>query len=81
MKEFILAALPFVIIGICLAVMCVNHQKNKESDNAGNYLTEGMCLGMCMGISAATSLHFNLGLGISLGVLAGETIGMMKKKN
>ena len=69
MKEFIIAALPFVLMGICLAVMCVNHHKNKESENVGNYLTEGMCLGMCMGITASTALHFNVGLGISLGAL------------
>ena len=80
MKDFILAALAFVIIGICLAVMCVNRNRIKKSEDSENYLTEGMCLGMCMGITAATALHFNLGLGISLGVLIGETVGLMMKK-
>lgn len=30
MKDFILAALPFVIIGICLAIICAKFKENKK---------------------------------------------------
>lgn len=45
MKDFILAALPFVIMGISFAIIIVNNHKNK---NKGTYTTEGMCLGMSL---------------------------------
>ena len=79
MKDFIFAALPFVIIGICLALLAANHKRMKDSAEK-TYMTEGMCLGMCFGVALATSMHFNLGLGIGLGMLGGETVGMLKPK-
>lgn len=80
MKDFILAALPFIVIGVCIAVMAANHGKLKEGKNK-NYLEEGMCLGMCFGVAISTALNLNLGLGISLGMLIGETVGMFMKKD
>lgn len=80
MKDFILAALPFIVIGVCIAVMAANHGKLKEGKNK-NYLGEGMCLGMCFGVAISTALNLNLGLGISLGMLIGETVGMFMKKD
>lgn len=80
MLDFIKNALPFVIIGVCLAILfATNHNKDKEND-ADNYLSEGMCVGMSLGIVVSTSRNFNLGLGISLGMLIGETIGFLIKK-
>ncbi len=80
MLDFIVSALPFVIIGICLAIIFVNYHKDRDEDDTGNYLTEGMCLGMCLGDAFSTSIHINLGVGISLGMLIGETVGMLFKK-
>lgn len=79
MKDFIFAALPFVVVGICLALLAANQKRIKESEEK-NHMTEGMCIGMCFGVALATSMHFNLGLGISLGMLVGETIGMLMPK-
>lgn len=79
MKDFIFAAMPFVITGVCVAVLCANGKKEDLGDTK-NFLTEGMCIGMCLGVALATSLQMNLGLGISLGMLVGETIGMFIKK-
>lgn len=80
MLDFIKSALPFVIIGTCLAIMFAGyHRKGNESD-AKNYLTEGMCIGMCLGVLFSTSIHIDMGLGISLGMLIGETIGILIKK-
>lgn len=77
MKDFIFAALPFLIVGICLAIMCA-HFNSKDQKN---YMTEGMCIGMCLGVALATPLNISMGLGISLGMLIGETIGMLVKRD
>lgn len=45
MKEFVLATLPCVIIGLCIVVICAN-KKGKKND----YISEGMCIGMSLGI-------------------------------
>ena len=75
MKDFILAALPFVVIGICLAIICANYKEGKKT-----YCSEGMAIGMCLGVAISSSLNINLGLGISIGMLIGEAIGMSKEK-
>lgn len=75
MKDFILTALPFVIIGICIAIISANFKNGKKT-----YLSEGMAIGMCFGVAISTSLHINLGLGISIGMLIGEAIGISKEK-
>lgn len=80
MADFIKSALPFVIIGICLAIIFANYHKKGDDDDTKNYLTEGMCLGMCLGVSFSTLIHINMGIGISLGMLIGETIGILIKK-
>lgn len=79
MKEFIISALPFLIIGICLAIICANFKKSKVNEEK-TYQTEGMCFGMCLGVALSTSLNFDMGLGISFGMLVGETIGILVKK-
>lgn len=80
MIECVKAALPFVICGVCLAVLAVNHKKAKAEENSGNYMMEGMCFGMCLGVSCAQIIHVNIGVGISLGMLIGETVGFLIKK-
>lgn len=77
MKEFILAALPWICIGIAVALLAANNgavKKAKDSDKEyGNYMTEGMCLGMCVG----TALGGN---GLIYGMLLGLVVGMFIKK-
>lgn len=83
MKEFILATLPYVIIGLSIVVICVNNNKTKKLKTKvkdSNYLLEGMVVGITLGASFATSLKIDLGLGISLGMLIGEAIGSAIKK-
>lgn len=79
MKDFIFAAMPFVVVGICIAILCVNSKK-MHADGKKNYLTEGMCIGSCLGVAFSTAMQINLGLGISLGMLLGETVGMFIKE-
>lgn len=75
MKDFIFAALPFIIIGLCLAYIFANGNKYKQT-----YCSEGMAIGMSLGVTIATALHINLGLGISIGMLIGEAIGISIEK-
>lgn len=77
MKEFILAALPFVVTGVSIAVIVINNKSKKEE----TYISEGMCLGMCFGVSFGCMFTNNLGLFLSLGMLIGEAIGNCIKKN
>ena len=83
--EFLGAALPWLAIGIALAVFFVraakrkkvkkDHQKKKD-----DYGSEGMALGMCIGVAIATALHWNVGLGLSLGMLLGLVAGSSMEK-
>ena len=79
--DFLRVALPWIAIGLFLAVFFArstgNKKKEKESDNYG---TEGMCLGMCFGTAIGTALGNNTGIGISLGMLLGLAIGSSIKK-
>ena len=76
---FAKAALPWVAVGLLLAVFCARGAGKKKSgkeEKTENYGTEGMCLGMCFG----TALGNNTGLGISLGMLIGLAIGSAIEK-
>ena len=79
--DFIRAALPWVAMGLLLAVFAARSagrkMKEKEIDNYG---TEGMCLGMCFGTAIGTALGNNTGIGISLGMLLGLAVGSSIKK-
>lgn len=75
MKDFILSALPFVIIGICLAIICANFKEGKKT-----YCSEGMAIGMCFGVAISSVIKINTGLGMSIGMLVGEAIGISKEK-
>ena len=77
MKAFVLSALPFVIIGICLAILFTIRAKRKEQEDGDS--ENGMLYGMCIGLSLATAVGFDMGLGISLGMLIGMTAGMVFK--
>ena len=73
--DFIRAALPWVLIGLSVAVLLAKNgnQKDKKKEDYG---VEGMCLGMCFGVA----LGGNMGIGMSLGMLIGLTVGSFIKK-
>ena len=82
---FAKAALPWVAVGLVLAILCVRGAEKKKSgekkeEKPDNYGTEGMCLGMCFGTAIGTALGNNTGLGISLGMLMGLAIGSAIEK-
>ncbi|MDD6022961.1 MAG: hypothetical protein PUC06_01825 [Oscillospiraceae bacterium] len=82
--DFIHAALPWVAIGLLLAVFAARSAKQKKAskDNKpqADYGTEGMCLGMCFGSAIGASGVVNIGIGMSLGMLIGLAIGTCIKK-
>ena len=74
---FLRAALPWIAIGLLLAVFAARgSRKKKKKEQTGDYGTEGMCLGTAIG----TALGNNTGIGISLGMLIGLAIGTCIKK-
>ena len=79
--DFIMAALPWIAMGLLLAIFCARSAsgKRKSDEKNENYGTEGMCLGMCLGTAIGTALD-NTGIGISLGMLIGLAIGTCLKK-
>ena len=82
--DFLSAALPWICIGLLLAIFFArSSNKKKDSKRKEDYGTEGMALGMCFGTAIATSLGNNTGIGISLGMLLGLAVGsaIEKKEN
>jgi len=87
MYDFIFAALPWVAIGVSVALVAANFKKKKEDENKGDHVSIGMCLGMCFGIAIGSSLTEAFGdsaltYGICFGMLAGVVAGLLiNKKN
>ena len=75
------AAMPWIALGLLLAVFCVRaaciKMTHKKKDD---YSSEGMSIGMCFGVAMATALHINVGIGMMLGLLLGLAIGSSKEK-
>lgn len=79
--DFLRAAMPWVAMGLLLAVFAARSAKKKtDEEQTDNYGTEGMCLGMCFGTAIGTSLGNHTGIGICLGMLLGLAIGSGIKK-
>ena len=79
--DFIRAALPWIGIGLFLAVFFARSAKRKkDEEQKDDYGTTGMCLGMCFGTAIGTALGNNTGIGISLGMLIGLAVGTSIQK-
>lgn len=80
--EFWSAALPWIAMGLLLAVFFARaaHGK-KEAEKKEDYASEGMALGMCFGVAIGTALHINVGLGLMAGMVLGLLVGMGMEKN
>ena len=83
--DFLSAALPWISIGLLLAIFFAQSARKKKGDKTKEtYATEGMALGMCFGTAIGTSIGNNTGIGMSLGMLLGLAIGSgieKKEKN
>ena len=79
--DFIRAALPWVAMGLLLAVFAVRSAgRKKKEEQTGDYGAEGMCLGMCFGTAIGTAFGNNIAIGLPLGMLFGLAIGSSIKK-
>ena len=79
--DFLRAALPWVAIGLLLAVFAARSAKKKKDEQPqDDYGTEGMCRGMCFGTAIGTAIGNNTGIGITLGMLIGLFLGSSFKK-
>ena len=79
--DFLLAALPWISMGLLLAIFFVQSaRKKKGNKKKDDYGTEGMALGMCFGVAISTALGKYTGIGLSLGMLAGLVIGSCIEK-
>lgn len=77
MKAFMTAAMPWICIGIVLALAAANHDAAKKAKECGktydNYMELGLCMGMALGLSFGAD-------GMIYGMLTGMAIGMCIKK-
>lgn len=88
MRDFFTAAFPWIIVGLCVAVLAVymgrKRSKGKDEEKKENYMVEAMCIGMCGGMCCEANLGFlgidTPGTGLCIGMLVGEVIGMMISK-
>ena len=79
---FVKAALPFIIVGVVLAILAAKKgrhidDKNKEDKN---YSSEGMAIGMCLGLAVGVALGDYLAYGLALGMFIGLAVGSLIKK-
>ena len=85
MLEFIKAALPWVVMGVVIAIFAAQNSNRKKATDKGkkkqeSYMNEGMCVGLCLGVCIASAGVWDMGIGISLGLCAGLLIGSLVKK-
>ena len=79
--EFMSATLPWIAMGLLLAVFFARGAvRKKEKEKKENYGSEGMALGMCFGVAMGTATHINTGLGLTAGMLLGLVIGSSIEK-
>ncbi len=81
--EFMRAALPWIALGLLLAVLFARSANRKnDREKKENYGSEGMALGMCFGVAMASALQIDVSLGLTVGMLLGLVAGSgMEKKN
>ena len=78
--DFLRAALPWISIGLLLAVFFARSARKEKDEQQEDYGITGMSLGMCFGTAIGTALGNNTGIGICLGMLVGLVIGSSIKK-
>ena len=81
MRDFIMAAVPLVVVGIALAVFFTGRAgKKKKQEKESGYEAERMSLGMCFGAAGGAIFPEYIGVTLSVGMLIGLLVGMYVKK-
>lgn len=85
MSEFIKSSLPFILIGISLAIFAVSYSKNhrgKFQEAKADFSAMGPLFGVAIGIAIGTANDsIGAGLGAGLGMFAGTLIEFFISKN
>ncbi len=72
MKDFITAALPWVLVGLSIAVLPIITAKEKPGECKGRTITKGTCVGFCIG----TLIYVAFGWALWASMLVGMVIGL-----
>ena len=79
--EFLNATLPWIAMGLLLAVLFVREiRRKKDNDRHEDYISERMSIGLCFGFAVSTALHVNIGPGMVAGMVLGHIIGSLIEK-
>lgn len=82
-KDFVLAALPWVVMGIALAVAAVAVSRRRKTNGKPakeTYMGEGMALGMLFGVAIGSTDGVELSTGLSMGLMLGMVVGLCIEK-
>lgn len=81
MKDFVSAALPFVLTGIALAILAANHSaKDRQKEKKGARMAMGAGFGLLMGsLLNSCGLWENHALGLVFGPLWGMALASLHK--
>lgn len=79
MKDFLLAALPWVLAGLALAVLAASHAVEKQKDEKrGARIAMGAALGLLLGVVLnGCGLWEDHALGLALGPLCGMALASL----
>lgn len=79
MKEFISAALPWIMMGLALAILAANHGlENQEDEKRGARIAAGAGLGLIFGVALnSCGLWENHALGLAMGPLWGMALASL----
>lgn len=79
MKEFISSALPWVLMGIALAILAVNHcLEQQKEEKRGERIALGAALGLMMGVALnGCGLWESHALGLAIGPLWGMALASL----
>mgnify|MGYP004478524527 FL=1 len=79
MKAFLLSALPWVLAGLAVAILCANGSRKKADDfREGKRIALGMSLGLLLGVALdACGLWENHSIGLALGPLWGMALATL----
>ena len=81
MRDFIMAAVPLVVVGIALAVFFTGRAgKKKKQEKESGYEAERMSLGMCFGAAVGAIFPEYIGVTLSVGMRIGLLVGMYVEK-
>ncbi len=73
MRDFLLAALPWVLAGVAAAILCAGNSRKREKDD--ERIAIGMCLGLLLGMALnGCDLWENHAIGLALGPLWGMAL-------